>query len=185
MTKVQRTIVLTCSIISFIGFALWFYSTGGYEPAIGIIASIGGFASLGFPRWRNNYKKSRLSGRVRFDYSNNDGMYIIGKDDLQFETKWSKASDTSIHLYNDPPSISGVAIAREIYRIKDVKNASIFDMSSRVRTLQENEIAILKNNHGNYAAIKICDIKDNTRNDDIDELTFDYIINPRGITDFS
>jgi len=38
----------------------------------------------------------RLSGRVTFDYSNNNGKYIIGNDELLFETAWSKASGDSI-----------------------------------------------------------------------------------------
>jgi len=58
-------------------------------------------------------------------------------------------------------------------------------MTSRTRTPQEGEIVILKNRFGNYAALKIIDIKDRTRSDDRDELTFEYVINPNGYTDFS
>ncbi len=36
-----------------------------------------------------------LKGRAVFDYTNNDGIYIIGHGDCIFETQWSKASDTS------------------------------------------------------------------------------------------
>jgi hypothetical protein len=58
-------------------------------------------------------------------------------------------------------------------------------MSSMVRTIQEHEIAILKNNFDNFAAIRVIDIKDNTRKDDKDELHFEYVINPHGKSDFS
>jgi len=185
MTKTQKTIVLICSILAFIGFGLWFYFDRGFEPAIGIILGIAGFASLGFPQAKKKYKKERLKWKVTFDYSNNNGNYFIGKDEMLFETHWTKASDTSIHLYKDPPSIQGVAIAQNKARIKDIKDASEYDMSSRSRTISESEIAILKNNFGNYAAIRILDIKDNTRNDNRDELHFEYVINPKGLSDFS
>ena len=35
------------------------------------------------------------SGSFVFDYSNNNGTYIIGLQERGFTTKWSKASDTS------------------------------------------------------------------------------------------
>ncbi len=43
------------------------------------------------------------TGEVVFDYSSHNGRYMIGSGVLEFETKWSSASDTSIHVYNDPP----------------------------------------------------------------------------------
>ena len=50
-------------------------------------------------------------GEAIFDYSSHNGRYIIGEGVLQFETAWTKASDRSIHVYNDPASINGVAVA--------------------------------------------------------------------------
>ena len=34
-------------------------------------------------------------------YLNNNGEYTIGSGDSAFITKWSKASDISIHAYKD------------------------------------------------------------------------------------
>ncbi len=102
-----------------------------------------------------------------------------------FETAWSKASDVSIYIYNDPASIEGVALAIGKNRISDVTDASAYDMTSRTRTPQKGEIVILKNRFGNFGALKINDIKDRTRSDNRDELTFDYMINPNGHVDFS
>ena len=185
MTKTQKISIIICSILALIGFGLWFCFDPGFEPAIGIVAGIGGLASLGIPLTSPKYKNNRLTGKVTFDYCDNNGSYTIGKKELLFETKWSKASDVSIHLYNDPPSIKGVAVAKGLTRVSDVKDASQFDMSSRVRTIQEHEIAILKNNFNNFAAIRVIDIKDNSRSDDKDELHFEYVINPNNKSDFS
>ena len=49
-------------------------------------------------------------GEVVFDYSNFNGRHTIGSGTAEFETKWSKASNDSIHIYNDPDSINGVAL---------------------------------------------------------------------------
>ena len=57
-------------------------------------------------------RMTSLVGEVVFDYSNHDGHYIIGRETLEFETKWSKAGNRSIHVYNDPPSINGIALGR-------------------------------------------------------------------------
>lgn len=52
---------------------------------------------------------SRASnGTVMFDYSSFNGRFCIGDGVCLFETMWSKASDTTIHCYNGPPSIRGV-----------------------------------------------------------------------------
>ena len=47
------------------------------------------------------------TAEVVFDYSSYNSRFIIGRGSLEFETRWSKASDTSIHVYNDPNSIRG------------------------------------------------------------------------------
>lgn len=185
MTAIQRRVVRALSLAAFVGFCLWFYYDPGFEPAIGALASAAGMAAMFWPRARKKYATKRLSGRVTFDYSNNNGLYKIGDDDLLFETKWSKASDTSVHLYNDPPSILSVAVAVGAHSIEAVTDAASYDGSSRARTLQEGEVAVLKNKHGNYAALHVLDVKDRTRSDDSDELTFRYAINPNGLSSFA
>ena len=56
-------------------------------------------------------RMTSLVGEAVFDYSNHNGRYVIGRGTLEFETKWSKASNLSVHVYNDPPSINGLALA--------------------------------------------------------------------------
>lgn len=133
---------------------------------------------------RNKYISKRLRWRISFDYSNNNWKFKIWKDKQFFELKFTKASDASIHIYNDPPSIEWLAIAKWIYEIWNINNATKFDMSSRTRTPREWEIVILKNIDWNYCAIKILDIKDSSRNDENDEITFEYTINSDWYIDF-
>ena len=181
----QKLVVVTCSIAAFIGFGLWYRSEPSFEPAIGLFAAIGGLAHSYWPNVTKKYASKRLKGRNSFDYSNNNGLFTIGSDALKFETKWSKASDDSIHIYNDPASISGVAVVKGVPAINMVSNAASYDFSSRSRTPQESELVVLKNSFGNFAVIKIVDIKDCTRSDSIDELTIEYVINPDKKVDFT
>ena len=120
------------------------------------------------------YHDPALSGQVTFNYSNNNGRYSIGRNEFFFETMWSKADDRSIHLYNDPPSIAGVAEAPKLQGYQEVRDPTSYDMSSRARTIEEGEHAIRKNWHNKYAVLKVLDIKDRTRSDSVDELTFKF-----------
>lgn len=126
-----------------------------------------------------------LEGRAVFDYTNNDGKYTIGNNECVFETRWSKASDCSIYLYKDSTNLQGIAIALDLEQIADARDASIYDMSSRLRTVNEGQVAVLKNHDGYYAAIKIVDILDRGRSDNRDELVFDYQILNDKCSDFT
>lgn len=133
---------------------------------------------------KNKYISKRLFWKITFDYSNNNWKYKIWKDKQFFELKFTKASNVSIHIYNDTSSIKWVAVAKWIYEIWNIKNASIYDMSSRSRTPKKWEVIIIKNIEWNYCALKILDIKDDSRSDDRDEITFEYVINIDGYSDF-
>ena len=129
-------------------------------------------------------RMTSLTGEAVFDYSSHNGCYVIGRGKLEFETKWSKASDMSIHIYNDPPSINGVALARGCTSITQVPNAELLDYTSRTRTPKRGEIVVLRNVNGFYAAVHVLEIKDDTRSDDKDELRFRYAIQADGSDGF-
>ena len=72
-------------------------------------------------------RKTSLVSEAVFNYSNYNGRYVIGRETLEFETKWSKASNVSIHVYNDPPSINAIALGPlEWTDISQVVNAATF-----------------------------------------------------------
>jgi len=125
------------------------------------------------------------AGEPVFDYCSYNGCYVLGGGTFAFETMWSKAGGESIHLYNDPPSINGVAVAKGRRGIHEISDGSLLDFTSRCCTVRESEIAILRNVHGFYAALHVLDIKDNTRGDDRDELRFRYVIQGDGSASFT
>lgn len=131
------------------------------------------------------YLSKSLTGRVVFDYSNNNGSFNIGNGFFFFETKWSKASNVSIHAYKDGRSIDSIALAKGFNEIIEIKDANMFDYSSRCRSPQKGQIIIFKNKNGIYSAIKVIDIKDDSRHDEKDEIIFEYVIQPDGSPNFS
>lgn len=143
------------------------------------------FAQQNFIATSEKYVSPATSGTISFDYSNNNGRYFIGQAELMFELGFSKASDKNIHLHNDPLSIRTVAIAKDSLDIKIIKDARLYDGSSRVRSLSINQVAVLQNSNGFYAAIKVLSIKDDTRGADFDEVTFEYFIQTNGSPDFT
>jgi hypothetical protein len=68
--------------------------------------------------------------------------------------------------------------------IAEITDAAAYDFSSRSRCPAIGEIVIWLNDNGLYAATQIVDIKDDSRNDERDELVFDYVILADGGRDF-
>ena len=130
-------------------------------------------------------RMTSLVGEAVFDYSAHDGRYVIGRGTLEFETRWSKASNGSIHVYNDPPSINGVALAPCGWTsIQQVVNAESLDYTSRARSPRVGQIVVFRNENGFYAATRVLAIKDDSRGDDHDELRFEYAIQDDGSDNF-
>ena len=127
-----------------------------------------------------------LAGEVIFDYGNHNGRYVIGRGASTFETMWSRADNTRIRVYNDPDSINGVALGHSDWTgIDQVTGARQLDYTSRARIPAVGQIVVLRNTNGFYAAVKLLSIKDKTRQDDQDELRFEYSIQPDGSDDFT
>lgn len=124
------------------------------------------------------YVSPALSGDVTFDYSNNNGHYIIGAGDMAFETAWSGGGNTSIHAYNDPPRIRTIALAVGIKEIKDIEDATLIDTSSRIRSPHLGEIVVLQNSAGYFAAVRINSLKSRSHGHAHDEVMFTYVIQP-------
>ncbi|UVL62561.1 toll/interleukin-1 receptor domain-containing protein [Pseudomonas sp. B21-032] len=143
------------------------------------------FANQRFLPSNEKYVSPAMSGTVTFDYSNNNGKYFIGQGELAFVLDFSKSSDTCIQLYNDPPEIKTVAIAKGVEHITEIGDARDFDGSSGVRIPRTGQIAVLQNTNGFYAAIKILSVKDDTRGHDEDEVIFDYVIQSNGSSNFT
>jgi hypothetical protein len=130
------------------------------------------------------YVSPALSGVVTFDYSNNNGHYVVGAGDMAFETKWSRGGNTAIHALSDPPSIRSVALAIGVQRISGIVDAAAYDTSSRTRTPQLGEIVVWQNSAGYYLATKVEKLQSRGHGNLKDELTFSYVIQPSKLASF-
>ncbi|MDD3313766.1 hypothetical protein [Pseudodesulfovibrio sp.] len=186
LKRTQRKVLFTVIVLALCASLVWLTLRPGFEPLVSTMSFVIVLtSSFWFTPKGSAYLSRRLKGRESFDYSNNDGRYTIGNDSLLFELQFGKASGDSIHVYNDPPSISGIALASDARTISQIDDATVYDMTSRSRMPQEGGLVVVKNIHNNFAVVRIVDIKDRTRSDAIDEVTFEYVINPDGVTDFS
>lgn len=121
------------------------------------------------------YVSKYNEGSVSFDYSNNNGYFTLGSKDYEFTTCWSKASNSSIHAYNDAPNIECIGLMKNVEDLKKLNNIEV-DFSSRCRTAHIGDVIVWKNKNGHLAATKILRIKDDSRDDDSDLLEFEYVI---------
>jgi hypothetical protein len=131
------------------------------------------------------YVSPAMSGTITFDYSNNNGRYVLGAGDMAFETAWSRGGNTSIHAYTDPPSIRSVALAFNAKEINEISDATSYDTSSRVRTPHVGEIVIWQNTAGYYLATKVEKLQSRGHGYPSDEITFTYCIAPSKLAKFA
>lgn len=132
------------------------------------------------------FANPELSGQASFNYSANDGKFTIGHGGHIFETRWSKASDVSIHAYKDDTNIRALRLAVGAGSFADLKDGSVYDASSRVQTAREGEFLVWENTNGSFAAVQVLDVKDRTRPpDNSDSLTISYLIRADGSPRFA
>jgi hypothetical protein len=145
---------------------------------------------LGVPRFAGKAsdvaapQMSSMTGEVAFDYTSYNGRYVIGTGPSEFETRWSGASNVSIHAYNEGNNVNGVALL-EHGEIEELAHAGDLDFTSRVRTAQEGQVLVWRNTNGFYAATRIVDVLAKNRGDNRNEVRFRYVILPDGTADFT
>jgi hypothetical protein len=126
-----------------------------------------------------------LKGEASFNYSNYNGRFRLGEGHFEFETCWSKASNTSIYCYTDSPTVRAVALAPRGATLATIPPVEQLDFTSRVRNAELDRFVVLQNRQGIYAALQILEIGDDTRGDKEDLLHFRYWILPDGSCHFS
>ncbi len=117
-----------------------------------------------------------LAEEVSFYYSDHNGRFTIGYGTMEFETAWTQCGDTEIYLYNDPPSINGVALDDTAGDITDEFDDASLNYTSRVRTVGIGRFAVLRNIHGRHARIEVISIDNDRSGGDRHRLTFQYAI---------
>jgi len=104
------------------------------------------------------YAMPALKGELAFDYTNNNGHFIIGTGERAFTLNFSGSGHGSIYIYNDPADIETVALAPGVRTPEEVGDASSYDGSSRVRTIRVGDAAILRNRNDYWAAVFVDEV---------------------------
>ncbi|MGV2165127.1 hypothetical protein ACQZ40_02005 [Agrobacterium sp. 16-172Ci] len=189
LEKSQKKTLTVLLLLFIVLSGAWIYTSVCYPtfPMEPIVVLVGGLATLfaSFWPWKPSYKDQRIKGREAFNYSANNGLFVLGNSDDSFTLEFSKGDDTSIHMYSYPSDIDAVALVHRCGRIADIADATALDYSSRSVTPKEGEVVCIRNKNGRYAAVQIHDVKDAKRSDEYDEVTFSYVINPDKKTNFS
>lgn len=127
----------------------------------------------------SQYSNPSFNSKVKFNYENNNGRYMIGEGTMQFELQFSTASNGAINIYNDPINIEGIALAYGVNSFSDIKDALLFDYTSRARTVKTGEFLILVNKNGFFAALKLGEIKARSHGSEMSSVSLEYRINQR------
>jgi hypothetical protein len=114
-------------------------------------------------------------GRISFDYSASIGRIQVGNVERQFVLRFTKASDTAIHLTKHGTNLAWVA------RVKDAPPGSSVDLRELERSLDNytiglGELFMAQNPAGYVVQGRIEHIADDARGAQRDELTFPYRI---------
>lgn len=96
---------------------------------------------------------SNLESSVSFDYSQNNGLFVIGSGEYAFETMWTSAGMHRIHSYKDHIKLLGYKA--DCYEFPELEDIPGFDFSSRCRIISEGQVFVLENQNNHFAAIKV------------------------------
>jgi hypothetical protein len=132
----------------------------------------------------SQYSNPSFSGDVEFNYDNHNGRYMIGAGSMQFELEFSRSNNGSIHIYNHPENIDGIALAYGAKSFSEIKDASEFDYTSRSRSPKTGELVTLVNRNGFFAAIKLGVIRARSKSNVRSSVSFEYKINQNKETNF-
>lgn len=147
--------------------------------------NIKAFSQQKFLPSSEKYHSPSSIGKVTFDYGSNSGRYSIGLGELLFTLYFSNHGSSSVHFCSDAPSVRAVALAIGTKEINEIKDARVYNYTSRVRQLYVGQVGVVQNNNGFYAAIKVHGVKHIDPNTGEGEIVFDYVIQTNGSVDFS
>lgn len=125
-----------------------------------------------------NYISTSKRGKVKFNYSENEGYYTIGSIEQSFHTYWTRGNNEIIHLYTTYGNIKAIGISNEVDDFPEQEEFldGTYEFFDSNQSLKINQIVVLMSNEGNFAALKVLNIKDRLSGNKKNEVVFEYII---------
>jgi diaminohydroxyphosphoribosylaminopyrimidine deaminase/5-amino-6-(5-phosphoribosylamino)uracil reductase len=113
---------------------------------------------------------------VSFDYTKNDGKFVVGPPKSKVTTRWSSAGHNVIHALDYE---NHVAVARYAQEFNEIDQPDALDFSSYTQTVRTGEIVVFRNAAGAHALVKVVSVLNRRHGDEYDELRIEYEIRPR------
>lgn len=120
------------------------------------------------------FQNFSTKGSDSFDFSNNNGEFIIGTGDFSFSTKWSECGANTIYAISS--GVKNIGYKSNATDFPSKEGLQSFDYTSRTRKVALGELVVWQNKHNHFAVTKITDIKVKSRGDTEDKLMFDYVV---------
>lgn len=125
------------------------------------------------PKSKRNWNKG-TSGRISFDFSQDDGRFAFGEGEYMFETSWTARGQNDIYSYRHTPSLKGIALVPGIRNPKQIRKASALNYSSYYQIVKPGDLLVLRNQHDKYAVIGVTRV-----------INKDLVPAPRSVLEFS
>ncbi|MEK7643369.1 MAG: hypothetical protein AAB372_02890 [Patescibacteria group bacterium] len=133
---------------------------------------------------RLDYENSALSGNSELDFTNNNGLFLIGNGDFLFEIAWGECSGERMRVSNDPKTIECIAMVED-KKLKEIISDRYYDFTDRFREPRRKlDILLLKNSKGYYAAVRVNEFGVKDRGYERNFVNFNYVINTQGNCNF-
>lgn len=111
------------------------------------------------------YVSRSKSGRVVFNFNNNDGIFTLGENDFKVVTKWDKSDADGVFLFST--YAKSVSIVPDDSGVQKPKGTQILKALDWLVRLSEGKSAVLRNSNGSGALIKVVSVIG-------DEVVFEY-----------
>lgn len=134
----------------------------------------------------SRYLDPRRCGAAEFDYTNNNGCYTLGAGDAAVTLRVGESGHGSVYVYNDPGNVRAVALAPGVADFAFIGDATNWDGSSRHRTVNVGDAAVLQNVNGYWTGVLLEEV--HTRESSPNgqpSIKFRFMTLPMKLSDFS
>ncbi|MFL5357559.1 hypothetical protein [Archangium sp.] len=121
-------------------------------------------------------RASANTGGMAFNYTQNNGRFVVGPPGSEVTTRWSSAGHDVIHPIDYD---NHVALARHAHEFGEIDQPDALDFSSYTLTARAGEIVVFRNASGDHALVKIVSVLNRSYGDNRDEIVIEYQIRPR------
>lgn len=111
--------------------------------------------------------------RVTSNYPTTNNRCVVGEGEKTFGLRFSSRNAASVYLLRDDPSVTRIAVVRgyvPLIKFPNLENAA------RSYTVSEGQLFLAENINGYYMMGRMLQVRDESRGEVVDSVTFEYVI---------